>query len=75
MRVAEHSAAAGPDPLVRVIDLVHAWRRFPWIDPGLPAQFLPTPWSGTVAAELFARQHAAWAGDAITEWQQLLARS
>ena len=50
-----------PDPLARVIDLVHAWRRFPWIDPGLPAQFLPAPWSGTAAAELFARRHAEWA--------------
>src|SRR5436309_1211613 len=49
-----------PDPLVRVIDLVHAWRRFPWIDPGLPAQFLPAPWHGTAAAGLFARLHAEW---------------
>src|SRR5438445_247223 len=31
------SGQMGSDPLVRVIDLVHAWRRFPWIDPGLPA--------------------------------------
>ena len=69
------SAAAGPDPLVRVIDLVHAWRRFPWIDPGLPAQFLPAAWSGTAAAKLFARQHADWAGEAIAEWKQLLART
>jgi phenylacetic acid degradation operon negative regulatory protein len=64
-----------PDPLVRVIDLVHAWRRFPWIDPGLPAQFLPAPWRGAAAAGLFARLHAAWADDAIAEWQQLLARA
>jgi phenylacetic acid degradation operon negative regulatory protein len=64
-----------PDPIVRVIDLVHAWRRFPWIDPGLPAPFLPTPWSGTAAASLFARRHAAWAGDAIAEWKHLLARA
>ena len=66
-------AADSPDPLVRVVDLVHAWRRFPWIDPGLPAPFLPTPWAGTAAATLFARQHAAWSGDAIAEWKQLLA--
>jgi phenylacetic acid degradation operon negative regulatory protein len=54
---------------------VHAWRRFPWIDPGLPAQFLPAPWSGTAAAELFARRHAEWADEAIAEWKQLLART
>ena len=63
------------DPLVRVIDLVHAWRRFPWIDPGLPAQFLPAPWRGAAAAALFGRLHAAWAADAIAEWKQLLARA
>jgi phenylacetic acid degradation operon negative regulatory protein len=73
--IAAFSADASPDPLVRVVDLVHAWRRFPWIDPGLPAEFLPAPWSGTTAAELFARRHAAWAGDAIAEWKQLLARA
>jgi phenylacetic acid degradation operon negative regulatory protein len=65
---------AGSDPLARVIDLVHAWRRFPWIDPGLPAAFLPAPWSGSEAAGLFARRHAEWAGEAISEWRQLLAR-
>jgi phenylacetic acid degradation operon negative regulatory protein len=62
-----------PDPLVRIIDLVHAWRRFPWADPGLPSQFLPSPWSGTAAARLFAQRHAAWSADAIAEWKHLLA--
>ena len=66
---------AGSDPLARVIDLVHAWRRFPWIDPGLPAAFLPVPWSGSQAAGLFARRHAEWAGEAISEWRLLLART
>jgi phenylacetic acid degradation operon negative regulatory protein len=64
-----------PDPLVRVIDLVHAWRRFPWIDPGLPAQFLPAPWRGAAAAALFGRLHAEWTGDAIAEWKQMQARA
>lgn len=64
-----------PDPLVRVIDLVHAWRRFPWIDPGLPVQFLPAPWAGATAAALFARLHGAWAGEALAEWKQLPARA
>jgi phenylacetic acid degradation operon negative regulatory protein len=73
--IAAFSGAVSPDPLVRVIDLVHAWRRFPWIDPGLPARFLPVPWSGTVAAELFARRHAQWADQALAEWKQLLARA
>jgi phenylacetic acid degradation operon negative regulatory protein len=67
------SQDASPDPLVRVIDLVHAWRRFPWTDPGLPAQFLPAPWPGNAAAGLFARLHTRWADEAIAAWKQLLA--
>jgi len=63
------------DPLAAVIDLVHAWRRFPWIDPGLPVQFLPTPWAGTAAHALFARLHAAWADEARAEWKRLQARA
>ena len=73
--ITEFSQPAGADPLALVIDLVHAWRRFPWIDPGLPAQFLPVPWSGTAAAELFTRLHAERADDAIGAWQQLIART
>ena len=69
------SGEVSSDPLVRVIDLVHAWRRFPWTDPGLPAEFRPAPWRGTTAAELFARRHAEWADDAIAEWKQLLTRA
>lgn len=30
-----------------------AWRRLPFLDPGLPADLLPKPWSGTAAAETF----------------------
>jgi phenylacetic acid degradation operon negative regulatory protein len=70
--VAVFPAAAGPDPLARVIELVHAWCRFPWLDPGLPARFLPSPWIGSHAAELFARLHAQWADEAISQWKQLL---
>jgi phenylacetic acid degradation operon negative regulatory protein len=65
-------AAANPrDVLVRLIDLVHAWRRFPWIDPTLPRELLPGHWSGTKAVKLFQRRHARWAADATAEWVQL----
>lgn len=59
------------DPLTRVTELVHAWRRFPWIDPVLPAELLPEHWSGVQAARLFERQHARWAADAMAEWQRI----
>ena len=34
-------------------ELVHEWRKFLFIDPGLPAELLPAGWPGTEAAELF----------------------
>ncbi|MDQ2814843.1 MAG: PaaX family transcriptional regulator [Actinomycetota bacterium] len=73
--IREFSEPASSDPLALAVDLVHAWRRFPWIDPGLPAQFLPEPWSGTAAAELFTQLHATWADEAIRAWKQLTAGS
>ena len=30
-----------------------AWRRLPYLDPGLPPELLPAPWSGVRAADLF----------------------
>jgi phenylacetic acid degradation operon negative regulatory protein len=59
------------DPLARVTELVHAWRRFPWLDPVLPAQLLPAGWSGIRAASLFDRQHARWSAGAMAEWRRI----
>jgi phenylacetic acid degradation operon negative regulatory protein len=63
------------DPLARLIELVHAWRRFPWIDPVLPAELLPDRWSGSRAAQLFDQRHACWAARAMAEWQRINAGS
>jgi len=40
--------------------LVHAWRRFPFIDPDLPDDLLPTSWPRRRAHDLFAERHAQW---------------
>lgn len=66
--VDEFSAPGGGDPLVRLVELVHAWRRFPWLDPALPRELLPARWSGEQAAGLFARRHADWSDAAVSEW-------
>lgn len=66
-----YSAAASSGPLTRLVELVHAWRRFPSIDPGLPLSLLPSGWSGERAAELFADRHAAWSSAAVTQWLAL----
>jgi phenylacetic acid degradation operon negative regulatory protein len=59
------------DPLVSQIDLVHAWRRFPSIDPSLPAELLPARWSGLNAARLFTTLHARWEAPARSAWEEL----
>lgn len=63
---------AGPrDPLPTVVELVHAWRRFPWVDPALPRELLPDGWSGVAAARLFASMHRRLADDAQEQWRVL----
>lgn len=59
--------------LVYQIRLVQEWRRFPFLDPGLPRQFLPEEWSGTRAAEVFHARHADWNDAAWTGWRTLAA--
>jgi len=70
--VGEFRAPAVPgDVLLRQLELVHAWRRFPTLDPSLPRELLPSRWTGIRAAELFADRHERWLGDARREWQRL----
>jgi phenylacetic acid degradation operon negative regulatory protein len=60
-----------PDPLVRLARLVHAWRRFPLMDPALPVELLPQRWSGLVATRLFHRQWNKWKPAAMGEWRHI----
>ena len=69
--LAEFASPSAADPLTRLVELVHAWRRFPSIDPGLPARLLPGRWSGARAARLFAARHARWSPDAVMQWIRL----
>ena len=61
--------ATARDPLAAMIELVHAWRRFPFTDPDLPRQLLPRQWSGARAAALFRRRHAEWSPVAQEQWR------
>ncbi|TCP56472.1 PaaX family transcriptional regulator [Tamaricihabitans halophyticus] len=56
------------DALRAQTKLVHEWRRFPFLDPQLPAELLPANWSGTQAAELFHRKHVDWRPAAQRCW-------
>ena len=65
--------AADEAALRAQIRLVHEWRRFPFLDPRLPARLLPGNWSGTKAADLFHTRHADWHPAAQRHWERLSA--
>lgn len=64
--------ATPAEVLAHQIHLVHAWRRFPFLDPKLPAELLPAQWAGTRAAELFDTLHSRWEKRARAHWQHLV---
>jgi phenylacetic acid degradation operon negative regulatory protein len=70
-------ASAGPrvadEVLLAQVRLVHEWRRFPRLDPQLPAELLPPHWIGLRAAALFTDLHLRWHQDAQTRWAELSA--
>lgn len=51
----DHSDEAA---LVERLWLVHDYRKFAYIDPGLPSELLPAHWPGTAAAALFREYYA-----------------
>jgi phenylacetic acid degradation operon negative regulatory protein len=50
----------GPATFAAQTALVHAWRRFPFIDPDLPDDLLPRDWPRRKAYELFRERHERW---------------
>lgn len=52
---------------------VHQWRKFPYLDPGLPLEVLPRGWPGRDAAELFGGLVERLEGPAMRHVQALLA--
>jgi len=51
--------------------LVQEWRRFPFLDPVLPAALLDDAWPGPRAAATFHRQHNVWHPPAQAHWRAL----
>jgi phenylacetic acid degradation operon negative regulatory protein len=67
----EFGSPGAADALARQIELVHAWRQFPLVDPALPRELLPADWRGLDAARLFAERRQHWSAAARLEWQRL----
>ena len=51
--------------------LVHAWRKFPFLDPDLPAALLPSGWPRERAHALFDDRHERWQATAVTYFERL----
>jgi phenylacetic acid degradation operon negative regulatory protein len=61
----------GMPTLLAQVQLVHDWRRFPFLDPALPDSLLPDRWIGHRARELFDAKHRAWAPETRRHWSRL----
>lgn len=59
------------DAFTAQVELVQAWRRFPFLDPALPAELLDHDWPGPQAAAVFHRCHERWHRRAQAHWDQL----
>ncbi len=59
------------EAFVAQVHLVHAWRRFPALDPALPGELLDQDWPGPDAATVFHRCHERWHRRAQAYWQRL----
>ena len=66
-------ARPGPSIMLAQVRLVHEWRRFPFLDPQLPAELLPPQWIGARAAAVFHERHAAWHDPAQAQFGELVA--
>ena len=66
-RFENRRATTDPARCAAVVELVHAWRRFPFSDPEIPARLLPRKWRGHRAKALFDGCRARWTPGA-TRW-------
>jgi phenylacetic acid degradation operon negative regulatory protein len=55
------------------VEIVQAWRRFPFLDPALPAELVDRDWPGAEAAALFHRRRDRWHTAAQAHWEALCA--
>ena len=62
-------SSSGLAAVAELTGLVHQWRRFPLLDPDLPAELLPASWPGVAAAQRFGELRARLRGPAMAWWE------
>ncbi|ODU07033.1 MAG: hypothetical protein ABS81_02800 [Pseudonocardia sp. SCN 72-86] len=63
----------GDDVLIAYTRLVHSWRRFPFMDPTLPAALLPSGWPGDEAVRVYQSLQSMWRPAAAQRWSEIVA--
>jgi phenylacetic acid degradation operon negative regulatory protein len=56
------------------VSVLTQWRRLPYLDPGLPVEYLPEDWHGVVAQDLFRSLHDRLSGPARRHAERALGR-
>jgi phenylacetic acid degradation operon negative regulatory protein len=51
------------------VQMIEAWRRFPFLDPDLPRELLDHDWPGPRAADTFHDRHRRWEEGAQRAWE------
>ena len=74
-RVDAASAKAPRDVFVHQVRLIQEWRRFPFLDPDLPAELLDHDWPGPRAAAAFHDRRNRWHRRAQEEWDRMEAEA
>jgi phenylacetic acid degradation operon negative regulatory protein len=59
------------EAFVQQVQLIQDWRRFPFLDPDLPAELLEHDWPGPRAAAAFHDRHDRWHRRAQEYWDRL----
>lgn len=54
----------------KLIQILHSWRRFPFLDPDLPPELLPTDWPGNRAALRYHELNELWSPKAHQWWNK-----
>jgi phenylacetic acid degradation operon negative regulatory protein len=61
-----------PEAVFRALtELVHEWRRFPFLDPNLPESLLPARWPRARAHDLFSSARGRWHEEATAYFRSL----
>lgn len=68
---ADRTVKTDQDAFVSQVQLIQEWRRFPFLDPDLPAELLDHDWPGPRAATTFHHQRDRWHRRAQAEWDRM----